>query len=125
MTKLSLSSVTPVPKAKSKASQLAELLPEIEAALAAGHAHRVIYEDIKISAGLDITFGYYETTIHRLRQRSRVVTQTQTQTKEATKQVQNPAPFAKGVTMPTRINRPSIGSRIQEILHGPVDDFFT
>jgi hypothetical protein len=123
MTKLSISSLTPLPPPKSKASQLAELLPEIEAALAAGHTHRAIYEDVKRTTGIDLKFGYYENIIHRLR--ARKIESTQTQTKDATEQERRLLPSEKTPVVPARINRPAVGSQLQDILHGPVDDFFS
>lgn len=55
------------PPPQSKTQQLAKLLPGVEAALAQGHSHEVIHEHIKNTIGLDLTFKYYKTTLHRLR----------------------------------------------------------
>lgn len=60
-----LASITP--PLKSKTASLAELLPGIEGARAVGHTHGAIYEYIKNTIGLDITYRYYQLTLHRVR----------------------------------------------------------
>lgn len=67
MTTSILTDVAPPPK--SKAAQLADLLPAIEAALAAGHPHTAIFEHIQNKHGLALTYRYYHLTLHRLRRR--------------------------------------------------------
>lgn len=62
-----LSSIAPPPK--SKTERLAELLPAIEGALAAGHSEKAIYEHVINTEGLDMTFRYYKLTLHRVRKR--------------------------------------------------------
>jgi hypothetical protein len=57
------------PPLESKSQQLAKLLPEIKAALKAGYRHEVIHEHIKNTVGLDLTFRYYKTILHRIRKR--------------------------------------------------------
>lgn len=59
------------PPPKSKAQQLAKLLPSIEAALKQGYSHEVIHEHITKTAGLELTYKYYKTTLHRIRQRQK------------------------------------------------------
>jgi hypothetical protein len=123
MTKLSLSLVEPVPRQKSKAAQLAELLPEIEVALVAGHTHRVIFEQVEKAIGLNLTFGYYQNTIHRIRQRKEA----------AAKKLAAPAPAPRKIPPNTLSTSPATGaqamdaptSKLQEALSEPVDDFFS
>lgn len=62
-----LISVAPPPKSKSQ--QLAKLLPGIEAALREGHGHEAIYEHIKNAVGIELTYKYYKTTLHRIRKK--------------------------------------------------------
>lgn len=57
------------PPPKSKSQQLAKLLPGIEAALSEGHGHEVIYDHIKNTVGLELTYKYYKTTLHRIRKK--------------------------------------------------------
>ena len=59
--------VAPPPQSKSR--QLAKLLPAIELALAEGHSHEVIHDHIKNTVGLDLTYKYYKTTLHRIRKK--------------------------------------------------------
>lgn len=54
---------------RSKAAQLADLLPAIEAALASGHPHTAIFDHLENKLGLALTYGYYQITLHRLRRR--------------------------------------------------------
>lgn len=123
MTKLTLTSVSPERKPKSKAARLAELFPEIEIALEAGHTHRAIFEDVKKTVGLDLSFGYYENTIHRIRQRFG----------KAEKRKVAPAPELVKNSARLAIHLPASGgqtigtptSKLQEALSGPVDDFFS
>lgn len=125
MTRLSLTSVVPVPMSKSKAAQLAELLPEIEAALVAGHSHRAIFEDVKKTVGLDLTFGYYENTIHRLRRRNKTDLQVNL--------MPTPTPTLQTATQKIFITPPAevvqtVGppkSKLQKILSEPIGDFFS
>lgn len=56
---------------KSKSVRLAAMLPAIEDALANGYSHKVIFDHIKNTEGIDMTFGYYQNTLHRLRLRRR------------------------------------------------------
>lgn len=67
MTTNSFSTIAP-PK-KSKSRQLVELLPSIEAALAVGYSHAAIFDHIQNTIGLDLTFRYYQLTLHRIRKK--------------------------------------------------------
>lgn len=62
-----LTDVAPPPK--SKTAQLEDLLPAIEAALAAGHPHTAIFDHIQNKIGLALSYRYYQLTLHRLRKR--------------------------------------------------------
>jgi hypothetical protein len=62
-----LSSIAPPPK--SKTERLAELLPAIEGAIAAGHSEKAIHEHVVNNEGLDLTFRYYKLTLHRVRKK--------------------------------------------------------
>jgi hypothetical protein len=122
MTRLSLSFIERAPKTKSKASRIAELLPEVEAALTAGHSHQTIFEQVKNTTGLQLTFGYYENTIHRIRQR---------QQKKATGAAKPPAAFGlkPSPTIPGAIGTAQDNgaptSKLQAALGEPIDDFFS
>jgi hypothetical protein len=124
MGKLSLSSAEPISRAKSKAAQLAEMLPEIEAALAAGHSHKVIFEDIKKTVGLNLTFGYYENTIHRLRQRNGAAISPKGQQASAKREQQSAQTKTLATTNPQAKNLP-VATQVQTVLHGSVGDFFS
>jgi len=122
MTRLSISLTKPLPKVKSKSAEITDLLPEIEAALSAGHSHTAIFENIKNTIGLDLTFGYYKNTIHRIRRRRDVKNIT----------VEVPLPLyrskqVKGAVGSVKVV-PTIAapmSKAQKILLGPIDDFFS
>lgn len=123
MTILSLSSIPPSPRPKSKAAQLAELLPEIEAALQAGHSHHAIYEHVKKTVGLDLTFGYYENTMHRIRRRIKMNVK-ENPTQPLALQKTTPKVFSA----PRANNVQTLGSsksKLQQILSEPIDDFFS
>lgn len=123
MTILSLSSIPPSTRPKSKAAQLAELLPEIEAALQAGHSHQAIFEHIKKTVGLDLTFGYYENTMHRIRRRLKMNIKEnpiQPLALQKTTPKVSSAPRANNVQ-----TRGSSKSKLQQILSEPIDDFFS
>lgn len=123
MIKLSLTAIAPVPRPKSKAAQIADLLPEIEAALKAGHSHRVIFEDVKNTVGLDLTFGYYENTIHRVRKRL----------DQPEKGKEPPVPRPSKIVpkqvitprAPDALAKGSAANKLQEVLSEPIDDFFS
>jgi len=122
MQRLSISLAEPVPQAKSKSAQIADLLPEIDAALVAGHSHEAIFEKIKNLLELDLTFGYYKNTIHRIRRRRDLNNRTieVPQTLHRSKPVKHTVGPVKAV--PT-IAAPM--SKTQEILLAPIDDFFS
>lgn len=123
MTILSLSSIPPAPRPKSKAAQLAELLPEIEAALEAGHSHQAIFEHVKKTVGLDLTFGYYENTMHRLRRRVKMNVK-ENPTQHLALQKTTPKVFLA----PRADNVQALGSsksKLQQILSEPIGDFFS
>jgi hypothetical protein len=122
MTRLSISLNEPLPKVKSKSAQITDLLPEIEAALSAGHSHTAIFENIKNAIGLDVTFGYYKNTIHRIRRRRDVKNIT----------VEVPLPLHRSKQVKEAVGSvkvvPTIAapmSKAQEILLEPIDDFFS
>jgi hypothetical protein len=111
------------PPPRSKASQLLELLPQIESAVRAGHSHFVIHEYIVKSRGLDLTFRYYELTLGRLRKRLGIAAP---HSRTAPTMVQ-PAPNTIGPTNESKKTLPVIGgatSKVQKILFESVDDFF-
>lgn len=122
MQRLSISLAEPVPQAKSKSAQIADLLPEIDAALVAGHSHEAIFENIKNLLELDLTFGYYKNTIHRIRRRRDLKNRTieVPQALHRSKPVKHTVGPVKAV--PT-IAAPM--SKTQEILLAPIDDFFS
>lgn len=122
MTRLNLSLTGPAPKEKSKAAQIAELLPEIEAALAAGHSHQAIFEHVKGTTGLELTFGYYENTLHRIRQRQEA--KNREISKPPAASTQQPIPQA---VLPFRAEprNGALTSRLQTILGASDDDFFS
>lgn len=121
MTRLSISLSVPPPKAKSKAAQITELLPEIEAALSAGNSHDAIFENVKKTIGLELTFGYYKNTLHRARHR-------QTENAKAkSKPVSPPGPKSLPTTVSPKSTR-SIDaptSKLQAKLGEGVGDFFS
>lgn len=53
---------------RSKAVLLNRLMPLIDEAIKLGHKHEAIHSAIE-SAGVELTFGYYRNTLHRLRTR--------------------------------------------------------
>jgi hypothetical protein len=122
MQRLSISLAEPVPQAKSKSAQIADLLPEIDAALVAGHSHEAIFENIKNLLELDLTFGYYKNTIQRIRRRRDLKNRTieVPQALHRSKPVKHTVGPVKAV--------PTIAasmSKTQEILLAPIDDFFS
>lgn len=122
MTRLSLSLIQALPKAKSKASHIAELLPEIEEALAAGYSHQAIFEQVKNTTGLELTFGYYENTIHRIRQRVEAKAKSVTEPPAAAGQKSPPLNFST-IKATQSIGAPT--SKLQAALSEAVDDFFS
>ncbi|MFC5550194.1 hypothetical protein [Massilia aerilata] len=122
MTRLDLSLIEPAPKAKSKAAQIAELLPEIEEALAAGHSHLTIFEQIKNKIGLELSFGYYENTLHRLRQRKAAKNKVTPRPQAGVDR--NQIPQAAIAVRPGNSNDAPT-SKLQAALGEPVDDFFS
>jgi hypothetical protein len=54
---------------RSKAVLLGRLVPLIDQAVALGHKHEAIHSAIQ-SGGVDLTFGYYRNTLHRIRTRN-------------------------------------------------------
>lgn len=122
MQRLFFSLTEPVPRAKSKSAQIAELLPEIDAALVAGHSHEAIFEKIKNTLGVNLTFGYYKNTIHRIRHRRDV----KSKTVEVPLALHRSKPV-KDTVVPGKVV-PTVAvpmSKAQEILLGPVGDFFS
>jgi hypothetical protein len=122
MNRLSILLTDQLPKAKSKAAQITELLPEIEAAVEAGHSHEAIFENVKKTTGLDLTFGYYKNTLHRVRRK----------TEAKSKTVAKP-PAAHGLKPITVTGSPSKAaqktdeptSKLQAALSEAVGDFFS
>lgn len=113
MTTSLLAGVSPPPK--SKAAQLADLLPAIEAALAAGHPHTAIFDHLENKLGLALTYRYYQITLHRLRKR---------RDEYSSKKGSN------GTSpVPVRTPRPIVSeepnTRFSYNLKAPVDDFFS
>lgn len=123
MTTPSLSSLEPAPRAKSKAAQISELLPEIEAALAAGCSHKTIFEHIKRTLGLNLTFGYYENTLHRIRQRQDSPAPTHTAGRLIKAKPHTLEPGARAVPAAPAIDGAT--SLTQGALFAPIDDFFS
>lgn len=122
MTRFLISLIEPVPKAKSKAAQIAELLPEIEAALTAGHSHRAIFEQVENALGIGLTFGYYENTIHRIRQRQEA--KGEFLATPLMVQERPPSPITVDPTRtPQFTDAPT--SKLQAALSESVDDFFS
>lgn len=117
MTTSLLAGVAPPPK--SKAAQLADLLPAIEAALAAGHPHTAIFDHLENKLGLALTYRYYQITLHRLRKR-----RDETSSKKGRN---GTAPLPVGTTRP--MPRPVVSdepdTRFSYDLKSPVDDFFS
>jgi hypothetical protein len=122
MMRLSLSSIEPPPKAKSKAYQIAELLPEIEAALSAGHSHQAIFEQVKNTTGLDLTFGYYENTIHRIRHRQDAKSRANSAS-PASPKIKQPPQTVSPLTAIRSVDAPT--SKLQAALGEDVGDFFS
>jgi hypothetical protein len=112
------------PPQKSKAAQLLELLPGIEAAVRAGHSHASIHEYLVKSRGLDLTFRYYELTVCRLRKRVHLSNSRLTTASPQPKQNNhnNQAKPASVKEIPTFAKATS---KTQDILFGSASDFFS
>jgi hypothetical protein len=109
---------------KSKSQQLAKLLPGIEAALAEGYSHGIIYEHIKNTLRLEITYKYYKTTLHRIRKRAG-------QVKAATSgRPSLPRPVNKNSTIAEQSDLDAVATpdhpdrRFSYDVKGPIDKFF-
>jgi len=117
MTTILLADVAPPPK--SKAAQLAELLPAIEAALEAGHTHTSIFDYLENKLGLDLTYRYYQITLHRLRKRRDAA--------HSKKQAKARSPNISKASLPS--SAPAVsgspGQGFTYDLKAPVDDFFS
>jgi len=123
MIKLSISAINSTPRAKSKAALVAEFLPDIEAFLDAGHSHKVIFEHIKNRVGIELTFGYYENTIHRIRQRQKSA-EKQKVSNASIERVQQPA--QTNTLSATNLSTTSGStSKVQDVLLGQIGNFFS
>ena len=109
---------------KSKAAQLLELLPAIEAALRAGHSHASIHNYLVNSRGLDLSFGYYELTLGRLRKRVRA-SYLQSNTISPVVRENHHSDPVKRVPVNTAPVIEGATSKIQDVLFGSASDFFS
>lgn len=92
--------ITTAPPPKSKSKQLAKLLPGIEAALGEGYSHEVIHAHIKTIVGLDLSFKYYKTTLHRIRKKR--------------DQAKDPRNARPGLPRPVVVEKSSVGQSNQD-----------
>jgi len=108
-------------KARSKAAIVAELLPQIEGALKDGYSHEAIFESIKKTEGIELTFGYYKNTIHRMRQRQEPAPITPTANPTSIAQT----PLGTKLTSATTQSTDAPTSRLQAALADSIADFFS
>lgn len=117
MTTSLFAGVSPPPK--SKAAQLADLLPAIEAALAAGHPHTAIFDHLENKLGLALTYRYYQITLHRLRKR-----RDESSSKKGSNGT-SPVPVRAPRSTPRPIVSEEPNTGFSYDLKAPVDDFFS
>lgn len=119
-----LLSSLPAPQ-DSKSAALKKLLPAIEGALAQGHTHAAVHEYLKNTIGLDITFDYYQLTLHRLRKRRNQATNTQKGFVSASVH----QPVSGRVKGGSAVGPPqpdeSSGRKFSYDVHSPIGDFFS
>lgn len=110
----------------SKAARLAKLLPAIEAALLQNYSHEVIFEHIKKTEGLELTYKYYKTTLHRLRKKRDAALPKEVKRPSYSSPARRPSDTPRQVqTTPLTTPAGTVGAKFKYDVKEPIENFFS